>query len=106
MQALWLDDKKMNIIKMMELIKSDGNKILQDDCIFQLRAFMRGFVLAKNTSSKEFSEDQKIMERIDKVVRKKYSVLPTSVISVEEIMSDFEGRNAYQEYLKIWFLNV
>ena len=96
----------MNIIQMMELLKVDGDKILQDDCIFQLRAFMRGFVLAKNTSGNGISEDHKIMEKMDEIVRKKYSVLPTSIISIEEIMDDFEGSNAYQEYLNIWFSNV
>ena len=91
---------------MMELIKSDGDKILQDDCIFQLRAFMRGFVLAKNASSSDLSEDHKIMDRMDAVVRKKYSVLPTSRISVEEILDDFDGENAYEKYLELWFSNV
>ena len=96
----------MNIIQMMGLIRNDGEKILQNDCIFQLRAFMRGFILAKNTCGNGISEDHKILERIDEVVRKKYNVLPTSMISIEEIMDNFEGGKAYQVYLNIWFSNI
>lgn len=46
-------------------MRSDGDNVLQDDCIFQLHAFAHGFVFAKNTSSTEVSEDHNVMERMD-----------------------------------------
>ncbi len=96
----------MTVIELVKLIKADPGKFLQDDSIFQLRAFLRGFILAKNAEIKDVSEDQKVLERVDKAVRKKYSVLPTAHISTEEILDDFEGENAFRKYLEIWFETI
>jgi len=93
----------MTIIDLVGLIKADPSKFLQDDSIFQLRAFLRGFILAKNSEVQGVSEDQKILESVDKAVRRKYCVLPTAHISIEEILDDFEAENAFSKYLEIWF---
>lgn len=96
----------MNIIELMDIIEDDAGRFLQADCIFQLRAFMRGFVIAKNVSSPTLSFDHQIMDEIDSIVRKEYDVLPSAVISIEEILDDFEAGNAFNKYLEIWAQNV
>ncbi|TVZ40356.1 hypothetical protein P886_4783 [Alteromonadaceae bacterium 2753L.S.0a.02] len=96
----------MNISELVELIKENPGRFLQDDCIFQLRAFLRGFLFAKNTLMDRVCSDHKLLEEIDSIIRKEYSVLPTERISIEEILDDFEGKNAFNRYLELWSENV
>jgi len=61
----------MNVDDLVKLIHADPGRFLQDDSISQLRAFLRGSILAKNVELKGNSEDQRIFESVDTKVRQK-----------------------------------
>ena len=93
----------MNLSELMVQIRSNPEYFLQDDCIFQLRAFIRGFILAKNTSSQSLTEDHDLHESIDSMIKNQYGVNNTDQISVEELLFDHEGKKAFRTYLELWF---
>jgi hypothetical protein len=97
----------MNLIELMRKIRDRPEAFLQDDCILQLRAFIRGFILAKNTSIESentaICEDHKLLDRFDSYVKEKYKIELSERISVEEVLLDTEGKNAYPKYIELWF---
>jgi len=97
----------MNLIELMRKIRDRPEAFLQDDCILQLRSFIRGFILAKNTSIESentaICEDHKLLDRFDSYVKEKYKIELSERISVEEVLLDTEGKNAYPKYIELWF---
>lgn len=93
----------MNLCELMLKIRSTPEVFLQDDCIFQLRAFLRGFILAKNTSAQAITQDHKLLESVDSMIKDQYGVNKAEQISIEELLFDHEGKKAFQKYQKLWF---
>ena len=93
----------MNLAELMIEIRNSPEKFLQDDCIFQLRAFIRGFIFAKDSSAKIIGDDRKLLDAIDLKIRNKYGIAPSERIAIEEILDDYEGDNALAKYLELWF---
>ena len=93
----------MNLNELMIQIREKPGSFLQSDCIFQLRAFLRGFVLAKNIESGGICEDHKLLESFGAYVREHYGIGPDDFISVEEIIHDQEQENSYEKHMELWF---
>ena len=93
----------MKLSELMLKIRNTPEAFLQDDCIFQLRAFVRGFILAKNTSAQSITEDHILLESIDSIIKNQYGVNKAEQISIEELLFDHEGKKAFQKYLALWF---
>ena len=96
----------MNLQELMIEIKRSPESFLQDDCIFQLRAFIRGFIFSKNVSTKAIDGDHKLLESIDSKIRNEYGIGKNVKTSIEEILNDIEGENAYKKYIELWFKYV
>lgn len=93
----------MNLEELMIQIRNNPGSILQDDCVFQLRAFMRGFVFAKNVHANGLTDDHKLMEGFSGYVREIYDIDPSEVISVEEIIYDHEQDESFEKHMELWF---
>ena len=97
----------MNLIELMRQIRERPEAFLQDDCIFQLRAFIRGFILAQNVLSKSgtfvICEDNKLLDKFDAYIKDRYKVKPEAQISVEEVLFDAESKEAFFKYIELWF---
>mgnify|MGYP000206264457 CR=1 FL=1 len=93
----------MNLNELMIHIREKPESFLQDDCIFQLRAFLRGFILAKNIAANGVCDDHKLFERFNEYVRSQYGIDSTEVISVEEVIHDAEQNKSYERYIELWF---
>ena len=92
----------MRLFELIKEIERDPGNFLQSDCIFQLRAFLRGYVFSKNINQKGFSEEHEVLTKFDAQLKERYGVSPEEVVSVEEMLTDFEGENAFQKYLELW----
>jgi hypothetical protein len=93
----------MNLSELMLKIRETPEAFLQDDRIFQLRAFVRGFILAKNTSSQAITEDHNLLESVDSMIKNQYGIYKTEQVPIEELLFDHEGKKAFQKYLELWF---
>jgi len=97
----------MNLIELMLQIRERPEAFLQDDCIFQLRAFIRGFILAQNVSARndepKICEDHKLLDKFDAYVKEKYNINPEDHIAIEELLFDTEGKEAFFKYIELWF---
>jgi hypothetical protein len=97
----------MNLIELMPQIRERPEAFLQDDCVFQLRAFIRGFILAQNISSQDgnlvICEDHKLLDKFDTYTKNRYNVNPSDHVSVEEVLFDAEGKEAFFKYIELWF---
>lgn len=93
----------MNLSELMQKIRNTPEAFLQDDCIFQLRAFVRGFILAKNTSAQAITEDHILLDFVDSMIKDQYGVNKAEQISIEELLIDHEEKKAFQIYLELWF---
>jgi len=89
----------------MKAIEERPGMFLQKDCIFQLRAFIRGFCLAKNVSPRNnndfLCDDHQLLNKFDDSVRKKYRV-NADHISIEETLFDAVGDRAFFKYIELW----
>jgi hypothetical protein len=92
----------MNLQELMTAIRNKPEVFLQNDCIFQLRAFIRGFIFAQNTAAKAICDDHKLLAAIDLKIKKQYGINPTEKVSIEEILNDSEGENACNKYIDLW----
>jgi len=93
----------MNLSELMIHIKESPGKFLQDDCIFQLRAFIRGFIFAKNSSVKSVTDDHNLLDSIDMKIKRKCGMTSNERVSIEEVLSDNEGDKAFHKYIELWF---
>jgi len=93
----------MNLSELMIRIRENPSQFLQDDCIFQLRAFLRGFIFAKNTSANLTTKDHQLLDSIDSKIKSLYGIKEGEIISIEEILDDNEKENAFSKYLEQWF---
>lgn len=84
-------------------IRNTPETFFQDKCIFQLCAFFRGFILAKNTSTQAITEDHDFLEFVDSMIKDQYGVNKAEQVSIEELLFDHEGKKAFQKYLGFWF---
>lgn len=93
----------MNLPELMIELRDRPEAFLRDDCIFQLRAFIRGFILARNTAERAISIDHKLLEAFDLELKSEYGVEPSERVSVEELLDEIEKENAFAKYIELWF---
>ena len=96
----------MNLYQLMILVRDQPESFLREDCVFQLAAFIRGFILAKNIEADGISEDHKIFEDFVVYVRNNYEISYLERGSVEEIVNDAEQKKSFEKYLALWFTYV
>ena len=101
----------MNIQNLVDLIRENPGKFLQDDSVFQLMAFLRGFCLAKNVTSVQAggnpSLDHTLLDTFGEHIRSTYSSI-TEAVSVDEVLTDVSPEAAFELFFKEWskFINV
>jgi len=64
----------MNLSELMILLRDKPESFLQEDCVFQLAAFIRVFILAKNVDAGRLSDDHKLFEGFAAYIRNKYEI--------------------------------
>ena len=92
----------MNLQEVMATMKSKPETFLQNDCIFQLRAFIRGFIFSKNIAAEAICDDHKLLDAVDLQIKELYGIKPGEIISIEEVLDDNEGDKAFDKYIELW----
>ena len=95
----------MNISELVCMIETDVEKFLQDDSVFQLMAFLRGYCCARNAEmmrlENQLSQDHLVLESFGEHVRSKFGVINEHV-SIEEKLTDAAGDRALNLFFDEW----
>ena len=92
----------MTLLDLMRKIERNPANFLQSDCIFQLRAFLRGYIFSKNIEQGAISAEHELLTKFDTQLKESYGVTQGQSISVEELLTDHEGEKAFEKYFEIW----
>ncbi len=94
-----------DLIELHSAIAARPEFFLQKRCIFQLRAFLRGFCLFQNAqlleSDGQLCKDHQLLQQFDQTIREKYCYLNVN-LSIEEILAEAEGEEAFDHYFQLW----
>jgi hypothetical protein len=94
----------MNLTQLIKTIENNPEKFLQDDCVFQLMAFIRGFMLAKNLQDRSdktyLSEDHILLDSFIAAIRLKYNLVATG--SLDELLTDIADEGAFDLFFAEW----
>jgi len=92
----------MKLQELMLKINKSPESFLQADCIYQLRAFLRGFIFSKNIAIQGLSEDHKTLEEFDLYLKSIYNINSSEKGVIEEFLYEVEGEEAFSKYLEHW----
>ena len=101
----------MNISELICMIETDVEKFLQDDSVFQLMAFLRGYCCARNAEmmrlENRLSQDHLMLEAFGEHVRLNFGKVNEHV-SIEEKLTDVAGDGALRLFFDEWssYLNT
>ncbi len=95
----------MNLIQLIKAIENNPDKFLQDDCVFQLMAFIRGFIVAKNLQDRSdktyLCDDHILLDSFIAAIRLKYNLVDTQG-SLDELLTDIGDEGAFDLFFAEW----